>query len=103
MEGTKQIRFCGFGGQGIILGGKILGNASISAGKWVAGLSTYGGAARGGVCDADIIISDDWIIFPQVTQVDVLVAMSQGAYNKNIGAVRIVPLESVIIRRAIRD
>jgi len=87
MEGTKQIRFCGFGGQGIILGGKILGNASISAGKWVAGLSTYGGAARGGVCDADIIISDDWIIFPQVTQVDVLVAMSQGAYNKNIGAV----------------
>ncbi|MFQ5997206.1 MAG: 2-oxoacid:acceptor oxidoreductase family protein [Dehalococcoidales bacterium] len=87
MAETKQIRFCGFGGQGIVLGGKILGNASISAGKWVAGLSTYGGAARGGVCDADIIISDDWIIFPQVRQVDVLVAMSQGAYNKNIGAV----------------
>ena len=50
MAETKQIRLCGFGGQGIILGGKILGNASISAGKWVAGLSTYGGAARGGVC-----------------------------------------------------
>lgn len=87
MEGTKQIRFCGFGGQGIILGGKILGNASISAGKWVAGLGTYGGAARGGACDADVIISDEWIIFPQVTQVDVLIAMSQGAYNKSIGVV----------------
>ncbi len=87
MEGTKQIRFCGFGGQGIILGGKILGNASISAGKWVAGLGTYGGAARGGVCDADIIISDEWVIFPQVTQVDILISMSQGAYNKSIGVV----------------
>ena len=87
MEGTKQIRFCGFGGQGIILGGKILGNASISAGKWVAGLGTYGGAARGGVCEADIIISDDLIIFPLVIQADVLIAMSQSAYNKNIGTV----------------
>ena len=40
MEQTKQIRICGFGGQGIILGGKILGHASISAGKWGAGLSS---------------------------------------------------------------
>ncbi len=87
MEGTKQIRLCGFGGQGIILGGKILGNASISVGKWVAGLSTYGGAARGGVCEADIMISDDSIIFPRVIQADVLIAMSQSAYNKNIESV----------------
>ncbi len=84
MAEIKQIRLCGFGGQGIILGGKILGNASISAGKWVAGLSTYGGAARGGVCEADIMISDDAIIFPQVTQADILIAMSQSAYDKHI-------------------
>ncbi len=87
MAETKQIRFCGFGGQGILLGGKILGNASISAGKWVAGLSTYGGAARGGVCEADIMISDDSIIFPQVIQADILIAMAQSAYDKNIGNV----------------
>ncbi len=87
MERTKQIRLCGFGGQGIILGGKILGNASISAGKWVAGLSTYGGAARGGICQSDIIISDDSIIFPQVIQADILIAMSQSAYNKFINDV----------------
>lgn len=87
MEGTKQIRLCGFGGQGIILGGKILGNASISAGKWVAGLSTYGGAARGGVCEADIVISDEEIIFPQVMEADILLAMAQSAYTKHIGSV----------------
>ena len=87
MAETKQIRLCGFGGQGIILGGKILGNASISAGKWVAGLSTYGGAARGGICQSDIIISDDSIIFPQVIQADILIAMSQSAYNKFINDV----------------
>ena len=87
MTETKQIRLCGFGGQGIILGGKILGNASISAGKWVAGLSSYGGAARGGVCEADIMISDDPIIFPQVLEADILIALSQSAYNKHIGSV----------------
>ncbi len=84
---TKQIRFCGFGGQGVVLGGKILGNASISAGKWVAGLSTYGGAARGGVCEADIIVSDETIIFPQVISADIMIAMSQAAYDKNIKTV----------------
>lgn len=87
MEGNKQIRLCGFGGQGIILGGKILGNASISAGKWVAGLSSYGGAARGGVCEADVIISDDPIIYPQVIEADIIVALAQSAYNKHIGSI----------------
>lgn len=87
MAETKQIRFCGFGGQGVVLGGKILGNASISAGKWVAGLSTYGGAARGGVCEADIVISDESIVFPQVVSADIMIAMSQSAYDKNIKTV----------------
>jgi len=87
MEQTKQIRLCGFGGQGIILGGKILGHASISAGKYVAGLSSYGGAARGGVCESDIIISDQSITFPQVIAADILIAMSQSAYDKHINSV----------------
>lgn len=87
MGTTKQIRLCGFGGQGIILGGKILGHASIGAGKHVAGLSSYGGAARGGVCESDIIVSDEPITFPQVIVADILIAMSQGAYDKHIGNV----------------
>jgi 2-oxoglutarate ferredoxin oxidoreductase subunit gamma len=87
MKGTKQIRLCGFGGQGIVLGGKILGNASITAGKWVAGLSTYGGAARGGVCESDVILSDEPIIFPQVTKADLMVSLAQSAYDKHIGNV----------------
>jgi len=87
MEQNKQIRLCGFGGQGIILGGKILGHASISAGKQVAGLSSYGGAARGGVCESDIIISDEAITFPQVIAANILIAMSQEAYSKHIESV----------------
>ena len=87
MEKNKQIRLCGFGGQGIILGGKILGHASISAGKQVAGLSSYGGAARGGVCESDIIISDETITYPQVIAADILVALSQEAYTKHIDSV----------------
>jgi 2-oxoglutarate ferredoxin oxidoreductase subunit gamma len=81
---TKQIRLSGFGGQGIVLAGLVLSHAGIIDGKWVATTSTYGAAARGGACRSDIVISDQPIIFPQVTQIDIFVPMSQQAYSKYI-------------------
>ncbi|GAI39330.1 unnamed protein product [marine sediment metagenome] len=44
MVKIKQIRLCGFGGQGIVLAGTILGYAGINDGKWVASSSSYGDA-----------------------------------------------------------
>jgi len=81
MEEIKQIRLCGFGGQGVILAGTILGYAGINDDKWVAGSSSYGAAARGGACRADVIISDKPIRFPHIIKADILIAMSQKAYN----------------------
>lgn len=80
----KQIRLCGFGGQGIILAGTILGHAGINDGKWVAGSNSYGAAARGGACRAEVVISDKPIVFPLVIKADILVAMSQKAYDEYI-------------------
>lgn len=84
MGEIKQIRLCGLGGQGIVLGGTILGHAGINDGKWVAGSSSYGSEARGSACRAEVIISDEPIIFPHVTRPDILIAMSQEAYDKYI-------------------
>ena len=85
---TQQVRFCGFGGQGVILAGLILGHAGIADGKWVASSSTYGPSARGGACRADVVLSDEPIVVPQVMQIDVLVALSQQGYAKYLGEVK---------------
>jgi len=88
MKEIKQAILCGFGGQGIVLAGTILGRAAFNDGKWVAGTNSYGAAARGGACRAEVVISDRPIGFPYVIQADILIAMYQTAYNKYIGGVK---------------
>ena len=79
---VKQIRLCGFGGQGIVLAGVILGQAGVLDGKNAAQSSSYGAEARGSACKSEVVISDDWIDYPHVLKADILIAMSQPAYNK---------------------
>ena len=92
---TKQIRLCGFGGQGIVLAGRMLGRAGVAEGKSVSSNSSYGPQARGGACRSDVVISGEPIVFPQVIETDILVAMSQEAYNKYVQGV--VPNRSLVI------
>jgi len=77
----KQIRLSGFGGQGIILAGTLLGQAGVIDGKYVAESSSYGAQARGSGCKSEVVFSDRPIDFPRVTTADVLFVMSQGAYD----------------------
>jgi 2-oxoglutarate ferredoxin oxidoreductase subunit gamma len=84
MAELTQVRLCGFGGQGIILAGVILGHAAIRDGRWVAGSSSYGAQARGGYARSDVVISDEPITFPHVIKADILIAMSQQAYDRYI-------------------
>ncbi len=95
MGEIKQVVLCGFGGQGIVLAGTMLGQAAFNDGKWASGTNSYGAAARGGVCRAEVVISDRPIIFPYVIATDMLIAMYQSAYNKYIGEVK--PEEGVVI------
>lgn len=82
MGSLKQIRLCGFGGQGIILAGVILGHAAIRDGRWVAGSSSYGAQARGGYARSDVVISEEPIVFPHVIKADILITLSQQAYDR---------------------
>lgn len=76
-----QVRLGGFGGQGIILAGFLLGQAGAIEGKYVAGSDSYGAQARGSGCRSEIVFSKAPIDFPHLITSDVLVAMSQGAYQ----------------------
>jgi len=73
----------------------MLSQAAFNDGKWVSGTNSYGAAARGGTCRAEVVISERPIIFPYVIAADMLIAMSQSAYNRYIGQVK--PEEALVI------
>lgn len=77
-----NIRFSGFGGQGIILFGVIFGHAVTIDGKNAVQTQSYGSASRGGACKCDVIVSDDQIYELEFPQPDILIALSQQAYDK---------------------
>lgn len=79
----KEIRISGFGGQGVILAGYILGKGlAIYAGLEAVMTQSYGPEARGGASSANIVVSDEPIDYPFVQYPDFLVAMSQEAYTR---------------------
>jgi 2-oxoglutarate ferredoxin oxidoreductase subunit gamma len=83
---TEEIRFAGFGGQGVILAGIVLGKAAaIYDGKFVTMTQSFGPEARGSSCSAQLIVSSEPILYPYLTQPDILVVMSQEA-NARFGA-----------------
>jgi 2-oxoglutarate ferredoxin oxidoreductase subunit gamma len=78
-----EIRVAGFGGQGVILSAIVLGKAaSIHQGEYATMTQNFGPEARGGACSAQLMLSDQPVLYPYVTQPDVLVVMSQEAYTK---------------------
>jgi 2-oxoglutarate ferredoxin oxidoreductase subunit gamma len=85
-----EVRFAGFGGQGIIKSGIIVAAAaSIHGGKNAVQTQSYGPESRGGACKSEVVISEEEIDFPKVVEPDVLVAMSQHAYNDYVGDVKL--------------
>jgi 2-oxoglutarate ferredoxin oxidoreductase subunit gamma len=82
------VRIAGFGGQGVVLAGQILGRAAVYDEKYAVQTQSYGAEARGSAAKSEVIISDDPIRFPLVRKCDVLVAMSQTALNKHLSVLR---------------
>jgi len=80
-NGTTQVRFGGVGGQGIVLAGRLLGTAAaLFDGKHAVCTQSYGPEARGGASRTDVVISDEPVNYPFVTEADVLVVFFQEAY-----------------------
>ncbi|MCS7097070.1 MAG: 2-oxoacid:acceptor oxidoreductase family protein [Candidatus Methanomethylicia archaeon] len=83
-----KIRICGFGGQGILLMGEILGAAAVIDGKNASEVGSYGAEVRGTTTVSDVIISEKKINYPLIDKCDILIAMSQQALNSNIHIVK---------------
>ncbi len=88
MKRTRLI-FSGSGGQGVITAAIILAEAAvICEGQNATQSQSYGAAARGGATRSDVIISDETIYFPEVKQANIMVALTQEAYNTYSSLVR---------------
>jgi 2-oxoglutarate ferredoxin oxidoreductase subunit gamma len=82
MERCRLV-FSGSGGQGVITAAIILAEAAVLYENLNATQTqAYGPEARGGATRADVIIADTEIRFPKVIQPNVLVCLTQEAYDK---------------------
>jgi 2-oxoglutarate ferredoxin oxidoreductase subunit gamma len=81
-RGRFEIRIAGFGGQGVVTVGRILGTAfSIHGNRNSVNTQSYGPESRGGACRSEVVVADGEINYPYVRKADVLVALSQVALD----------------------
>ncbi len=72
----------GFGGQGLLLAGKLLAYAGMEEGRQVCWLPSYGPEMRGGTANCTVILSDERIGSPVVDRPDAVVAMNRPSFRK---------------------
>lgn len=99
---STEIQIAGFGGQGIILAGIVVGKAAcLHEGKYATLTQSFGPEARGSACSAQLIISDEPVLYPYLSGLDILVAMSQEAYRRfspNLHAGGTLVLEEELVK-----
>lgn len=81
-----EIRVAGFGGQGVVTMGRVLGTAfTIHEGINSVNTHSYGPESRGGACRSEVVVSEGEIHYPSVRKADIFVALSQTALDTYIG------------------
>jgi len=78
----KEMIIAGFGGQGVLLLGKLLAETGMEEGRHVSWLPSYGPEMRGGTANCNVVISDDPVGSPIVAEANVLVAMNRPSLEK---------------------
>ena len=78
----EEIIIAGFGGQGIMLTGRLLAQTAMEAGKEVTYMPSYGAEVRGGTANCMVIIADEPIACPVVGKPDSLIVMNKASLNK---------------------
>jgi 2-oxoglutarate ferredoxin oxidoreductase subunit gamma len=107
MAFTEEVIFAGFGGQGVLSMGRMVAYAGMMKGMNVSWLPSYGPEMRGGTANCNVIVSDDLIGSPVVTNADTLIVMNRPSLDKfeslvNPGG-KIFVNSSLIDRKVRRD
>jgi 2-oxoglutarate ferredoxin oxidoreductase subunit gamma len=85
---VREIRIAGFGGQGVIMAASVIGKANcIYQEGYSTMVQNFGPEARGGACSAGLMLSNEPILHPYLTEPEVMVIMSQEAFSKFSGEI----------------
>ncbi len=101
MKKTERIIIAGFGGQGIMLAGKLAIQAGLARGKNVTYIPSYGAEVRGGTAHCHVIISEDEIASPIIIRPDAVLVMNSPSLVKFSGRVRpggLLAINSSLVR-----
>jgi len=84
-----EICFAGFGGQGVVMSGYVIGRAcAVNAGQHATLIQSFGPEARGSACSATLAISDTEVLYPYVNAPDIFVVMSSEGFDKFGGTMK---------------
>ena len=78
----EEVIIAGFGGQGIMLAGKLLAQTAMGAGKEVTYMPSYGAEVRGGTANCMVVIAEKEIACPVVSKPDSLIVLNKASLNK---------------------
>ena len=101
---ARNFLFSGFGGQGILFAGKFLAYKGLIDEKQVSWLPSYGPEMRGGTASCSVIVSDEPVGSPIVSNPDILIAMNLPSLDKYESAVKaggIIFADSTLIERKV--
>lgn len=101
---TTQFLFSGFGGQGILFAGKFIAYKGLTENKQVSWLPSYGPEMRGGTASCSVIVSDEPVGSPIVSNPDVLVALnlpSLDRFEKDVKPGGVIFADSTLIERKV--
>ena len=78
-----EIRITGYGGQGVVLSGYIIGRAwAVHGGKHATMTQSFGPEARGSACSTALVLSDEEVLYPYIRRPDIFAVMSSEGYDK---------------------
>ncbi len=78
----EEVIIAGFGGQGIMLTGRLLAQTAMEAGKEVTYMPSYGAEVRGGTANCMVVIAENKIACPVVAKPDSLIVLNKASLNK---------------------
>ncbi|MBR4929600.1 MAG: 2-oxoacid:acceptor oxidoreductase family protein, partial [Bacteroidaceae bacterium] len=78
----KEFIIAGFGGQGVLSMGKIFANSTLMEGHEVTWFPAYGPEQRGGTANVTVIVSDERISSPIISQFDVAIILNQPSLER---------------------
>jgi 2-oxoglutarate ferredoxin oxidoreductase subunit gamma len=78
----EELVIAGFGGQGVMLAGKLVAQTAMEAGRQTTYMPSYGAEVRGGTANCMVIVADRPVASPTVSRPNSLIVLNKASLRK---------------------